>query len=344
MGPLTIGNDTMKKFLLRIGDYVFVMRPLILIPAWSFFLVGAAAGRGHASFSFGFSDAPAALFYSFGCLTAILVTAYLLNQVFDVDSDRRNRKGHYLTRGIHKTRTVVAMALVAFILASYFFRFVNASQRVPLAVALALSLAYSLPPLRLVARPIVDLLANAAGYGAVAFISGFTVYNSSITDAAALSLPYVFLVGATFLHTTILDIDGDKQSGKITTTVLVGVRRSTIAAWVLVVFGGVSAALISLPRYGDRLSLVVLSVGFVAFSVAVFRIFRGGGTSVSSNTVQAATVLVTVPAAIAWPAYLVLLVPIVATARPYYRIRFGLNYPGPASAVRNGPAQSSKDV
>ncbi len=334
----------MKRFLLRIGDYVFVMRPLILIPAWSFFLLGAAAGRGRTGFLLGFSDAPAAFFYSFGCLTAILITAYLLNQVFDMDSDRRNRKGHYLTRGIFKVRTVVLMAVVAFLLASYFFRFVNASQRLPLAVALVLSLTYSLPPLRLVARPFVDLLVNAAGYGAVAFISGYAVYDASITDAAALSLPYMFLVGATFLHTTILDIDGDKRSGKITTTVVIGVRRSAIAAWVLVVLGWVSAALISLPSYGNRLSLVILSLGFVVFSVAAFRIYRDGGTQVSSNTVQAATVLVTIPAAIVWPAYLFLLAPIVATARPYYKARFGLSYPGPASAVRTGPAQSSKDV
>ena len=33
-----------KRILLRIGDFIFVTRPLILIPAWSFYLLGARAG------------------------------------------------------------------------------------------------------------------------------------------------------------------------------------------------------------------------------------------------------------------------------------------------------------
>jgi 4-hydroxybenzoate polyprenyltransferase len=318
----------MKKLLLRLGDYVFVMRPLILIPAWSFYLLGAAAGERRSTWM----SVPAPFLYGFACLSAILVTAYLLNQVFDQESDRRNRKGHYLTLGIFSVRTVVLMAVVAFLLASYFFRSVSAAQRIPLVLALVLSLAYSLPPLRLVARPFVDLLSNAVGYGGVAFVTGFASFDASIRDAVLLALPYFLLVGATFLHTTILDVDGDRDSGKITTSVVIGERRSAVLACVLAAAGLVPAVAVSFGTYGDRLSAMILGVCFVVFLYAAVKASGGRRSRASSNAVQAATVMVTLPAAISWPIYFTLLAPIIVAARFYYRARFGINYPGPAGA------------
>ena len=332
----------MKKTLLRLGDYVFVMRPLILVPAWSFYLLGAAAGRRAAGatppgFEL-FSSAPYGFYYGFACLTAILITAYLLNQVFDQESDRLNGKGHFLTRGIFSVRTVVLMAAVGFLFASYFFRFVAYAQGVPLILAVVLSLAYSVPPLRLVARPFVDLLANAVGYGGIAYVVGFGSWSPLVADATLLAVPYVLLVGATFLHTTILDADGDRDSGKKTTTVVIGVGASAVLACVLAVAGLVSALVISLARYGDWPPVMILAVCAAVLVHSAVRLRRTGVTASSSNAVQAATVMVTVPAVIAWPAYLILLAPIVAAARVYYSARFGITYPGPAGI------RTAKDV
>jgi 4-hydroxybenzoate polyprenyltransferase len=321
----------MKKVLLRLGDYLFVMRPLILVPAWSFYLLGAAAGRRYAGDPTADIQAPAAFYYGFACLTAVLVTAYLLNQIFDVESDRLNRKGQFLTRGIFRVRTVVLMAMAAFMFASYFFRSLDAAQRLPLILALVLSLAYSLPPLRLVARPFVDLLANAAGYGGVAFAAGYTAWQPAVGDAVALSIPYVLLVGATFLHTTIMDLDGDMRSGKITTSVVIGVRASAVTACALAGAALAPAVAVSLRRFGDRLSPVIAAVCLVVFVYGAVRLLKTKDAAASSNAVQAATVTITIPAAIAWPGYFLLLAPIVVAARYYYRARFGISYPGPAA-------------
>jgi 4-hydroxybenzoate polyprenyltransferase len=317
----------MKRILLRLGDCVFVMRPLILIPAWSFFLLGAAAGSRRSPHPY----TPDAFYYGFACLTAILVTAYLLNQIFDQESDRLNRKGHFLTQGIFRVRTVLLMALVVFSLASFLFRSVNDAQRSPLVFALALSLAYSLPPLRFVARPVVDLLANAVGYGGIAYATGFAAFDPSIASAAVLSLPYLFLVGATFLHTTILDIDGDRDAGKTSTSVFIGERASAVLACLLAGAGLVPAVLTSYNRYGDIISPVILSAGFVVFVYAAVKLLRTRDRSASSNAVQLTTATVTIPAVTAWPIYLVLILPLLISARYYYRARFGLSYPGPAT-------------
>ncbi len=67
--------------LLRICDFIFVLRPLILIPAWSFYLIGAATAiETNPDYPRGFPGLTAFL-----SLTAILITAYLLNQIFDRD-------------------------------------------------------------------------------------------------------------------------------------------------------------------------------------------------------------------------------------------------------------------
>jgi len=330
-------DRTMRRILLRIGDYIFVTRPLILIPAWSFYLLGASAGRDRTAV------APPAFYYGFLCLTAILITAYLLNQIFDRESDRRNDKGHFLTRGIFKVRTAVFMAAAAFLCASYLFRSAGETQRTPLVAALVLSLVYSLPPLRLVARPVLDLLANAVGYAGVAYAAGYTAWGASSADAAARSIPYVALVGATFLHTTILDADGDAETGKITTTVAIGVARSAVLSGVLAASGWVWSLAVSLPAHGDWVAAVLLTLAIFVFASAAVRIARrpAAATAISSNAVQGAVAVVCVPAAIAWPWYLLLVVPVVVLSRFYYRARFGINYPGPSDRQRSGVSGST---
>ena len=326
-----------KRVLLRAGDFVFVMRPLILIPAWSFYLLGMRAGRIEAR-----GEPPAGgIAAGFVCLTAILITAYLINQVFDRESDRLNDKGHYLTRGLLSVRTVVLMAIAFFVLASATFRNVATLQRIPLVAALIVSLAYSLPPIRLCARPFADLVANAIGYGGLAFVTGFVSWSESPLIAWIRAVPWVFMVGATFLHTTILDAEGDGRSGKITTSVKIGAGWSALLSVLLAAAGTGWAWAVSWSSRGDLLSPVVLTISLVAFFVAYIRIrplcVEGAAASedlhrISSNAVQLATFTATGAAVLFAPLYLVALVPLVILARLYYRARFGLRYPGPAPA------------
>lgn len=315
-----------RRILLRIGDFIFVTRPLILIPVWSFYILGSRAGeqslaRGDAGAGYDVAG--------FVCLTAIMITAYLINQVFDQDTDRRNNKGHFLTRGILGVRTVVAMALVSFAVASVTYQDTAPAQRLPLVAALVLSLVYSLPPIRLCARPFLDLAANAAGYGGIAFASGFLAHDPSGSAAAVRALPWVFLVGATFLHTTILDRGGDAATGKITTAVATGERPASVIALVLALSGPAAAWL---EGSTVAIALTLASLPLFAAGAAAHLLGWNSRARVSSYVVQAATLFVAVAAAAAEPRYLALVVPIVAVSRPYYRARFGVGYPGVADA------------
>jgi 1,4-dihydroxy-2-naphthoate octaprenyltransferase len=213
------------------------------------------------------------------------------------------------------------MALVSFFAASLALRWAQPEERVPLAIALVLSLVYSLPPIRLCARPIVDLAANAAGYGGIAFLVGHLATGGELAAGMLAAAPYVALVGATFLHTTILDVEGDRATGKITSTVMLGIRASQALALVLALGGLVWAGAAAWLGDGDPLAAIVLLVATPAFVVAL-------GRAASSNVVQFATLVVAAAAAFVEPLYLVLLVPLALAARYYYRARFGLDYPG----------------
>ncbi len=301
--------------LLRICDYIFVLRPLILIPAWSFYLIGA----GDAMEQFPY---PHALFPSprtFICLTAILVTAYLLNQLFDRESDARNRKCPFLAEGIFGAKTLLILALGFYFIASLFFRKLGDAQRIPLLSALILSLIYSLPPIRLCARPFLDLGANAVGFGGIAYILGYGLFANDFGAAVRQSLPFVLLVGATFLHTTILDTEGDRATGKISTSVYIGERASRIGALLLhglavlaaVFFGTVTAVLLTA----------------VTFPLSLYAL-RSGEKNKSSIHVQASTLIIALGAVVLWPVYLLILIPLVILSRYYHYRRFGIIYPG----------------
>jgi 4-hydroxybenzoate polyprenyltransferase len=258
------------------------------------------------------------------CLTSILISAYLLNQVFDRESDERNDKCFYLSRGIFQVRTLVILAAVFFLIASLAFQQIGGTQRLPLLLALVLSLLYSLPPVRLCARPFCDLIANAVGYGGVAYIIGFGVYRSSTIDAVIGASPYVFLVASTFLHTTILDVPGDRATGKISTAVFIGENRSAYLAGVLHAFGVIAAV--------ASANLLALIITAAAAPFTVYALAKRNPAA-SALLIQATTLVVTLGAVLFWPLYAVILTPLVILARVYYRRRFGIIYPGPQKSA-----------
>jgi 4-hydroxybenzoate polyprenyltransferase len=261
---------------------------------------------------------------AFSALTAILITAYLLNQVFDQESDKRNNKCLYLAHGLFRARTLVLFAIFSYLTALLTFHQVDNIQKSPLFIAAVLSLAYSLPPLRLCARPFLDLLANAIGYGGVAFVLGHELYAASPGNAARLAMPYVFLVAATFLHTAILDIEGDRLTGKITTAVFIGENASRRLAAILH-GAAVAAAIFS----GGITPLVITGATAPLSILALARKTRRA----SMLLVQGNTLVVALAAVALWPAFTIIIAPLIFLSRYYHAQRFGIIYPGPPRGV-----------
>lgn len=301
-----------RQVLITACDLVFATRPLILIPAWSFYLLGAAA-TPDATYGL---PSPTTLL----SLTAILAMAYLLNQVFDRVSDERNDKCFFLARGIFRVRTFVLLAFVLFAAGSAAYHRAPSNHHGALLAALVLSLIYSLPPIRLCSRPVLDAVANAVGYGGIAWLLGYLAGGGEAGEGWRPALPYVFLVASVFLHTTLLDEEGDRMAGKQSTAVWLGTVRTARLALLL---HGV--ALLAAILYGNA---TAVWVNALAMPASVFA-WRRRQRAASSIAVQGATIIVTAAAMWHWPAYAVVVIPLLWAARVYYYRRFGIRYPGP---------------
>ncbi len=319
---------------LRAGDFVFVLRPLIMVPAWSFYALGVHLAPVPARVElFSVIVQP-----GFWCLSALLASAYVVNQIFDQASDRLNGKGLFLTQGAFRARTMIAIALACFLGASWLFQRVEDAQRIPLLAAMLLAFAYSLPPLRLCARPWLDLLANAIGYGGLAFAAGAGGVSDYALAAFLDAAPWMLLVGATFLYTTILDVDGDTAARKRTTTVAIGVSLSARLATVLAAAAAANQAWVFFRKDGSAANAMVAGVALAGFAIANILIARmesvdpaaraASRARASARLVQTITALFAVWACIRDPALLMVVVPLVVAARFYYRARFSIRYPG----------------
>lgn len=296
---------------MRVVDFFFALRPLVLVPAWSFFLLGAAAARRSGAAP----DFPAA---SCVCFTLVMLAVHLVNQVADRDSDRLNEKGFFLQRGIFTPRQYLCAAALCLAGGIGGAWRLQASPGVVVAAAV-LGLAYSVPPLRLAARPGFDLAANAAGYGGIAVLMGAPEPARAGSPFVALVMASCMLaVGAVFLHTTLLDQEGDRRTGKRTSGVVWGTAptRYVAAACAL-------AALLAAAGAGWLLTAIPATVlALLALGAAL------APAKVPSRRVcVAASAAYALSAGVAWTPFLPLLALLALATRIYYRRRFQIAYP-----------------
>ena len=296
---------------MRIVDFFFALRPLVLVPAWSFFLLGLGAAR---------QGAPEAPFpvARLGCFTLVMAAAHLVNQVVDRESDLLNGKAFFLQRGIFAPRHYVlaaALLLGAGIGGAVWLHAAPAW----IAAAAGLGLAYSVPPLRLAARPGADVAANAAGYGGIAVALG----AGGMSAAWGPRLPWLvassaLAVATVFLHTTLLDLDGDRCTGKRTAGVAWGASaaRRLAAGFALAALLGALLSRWWLP-VAAAAALAALAVGGAVLPARV----------PSRRLCVGASALYAGAAGAAWMPFLPALVVLALLTRAYYRRRFQLVYP-----------------
>jgi hypothetical protein len=283
---------------MRLVDFFFALRPLVLVPAWSFFILGwAAAGAVH----------PFPLIRA-AALTLVLIGGHLVNQIVDFETDRMNGKGFFLQRGIF-TRRTYAFATAACVVAGIGLAVAETQAAGRIAAAALLVVAYSTPPVRLAARPGFDVAANALGYGVLAPCIG--AGRAALPAAVVASCAAV--VAAVFLHTTLMDIDGDRRSGKRT----IGVAVS--AHWCRIVAAGLALAAVFVGRDDPPRIAATAAVALLCIAASVRLSSRAvvvGGTAAFAL-------------AAGWmqPLFALAVAILVAATRLYYSRRFALSYP-----------------
>lgn len=299
-------------------DYIFLLRPMILIPVWTFFLLGAY----HASRVMTV-PVPFSRFLLGGlAMTALIGAVYIMNQIADRESDLANTKLFLIPYGIVSIRAAwieaAALVAVAFTIGAIFlppaFTFI-------MVLGLALGAGYSLEPVRLKRRAVFDVLANMLGNGILNTLAGWVALGAPTAGWTVL-LPYPLAVASVHLVTTLADIEGDRRSGFATSGTVLGVPRGIAVSTALMITAAALAALI-----GNRVALVASLLSLPAFLVPG-RSLKGSPMSRGMLLpAKVATLVFSVAAGLLLPLYIPFLAVVILMTRRYYRVRFGIAYP-----------------
>ena len=301
----------MRNVLIKLLDYFFATRPVLFMPVWTIALLGAGRAAGHLLSS---ETAGSLLFATAGIFGAV----YLVNQIFDRESDRINNKVFFLSRKILSVPEAAILTIglnlaalaVALLISGYaFVLFVG---------IVVLGIIYSAPPLRLKDRAWPALFANMLAHGSIVYLIGAGWKENVGLNHLIRSLPYFFAVGAIYLNTTLPDMEGDRGAGKKTVAVVYGER---FAQGMALVFVLLAIGIAIFTRDYDFLLPAILSLPFFALALDRKSVrFSVWGT-------KAALVLLSLSAVLYFYWYVLILAAGFLAVRIYYKRRFGMVYP-----------------
>jgi 4-hydroxybenzoate polyprenyltransferase len=297
--------------MLKYLDYLFLIRPVLMPPVWTILLLG----HRRSSQLFGENNLP-----GLGILlvTFLVGAVYVLNQIFDIESDRQNQKLFFLARGYISKRSAISEMILLNLISVIPAFLISQELGFLFILGMIFGILYSTPPVSLKNRPIGGLMLNAFAHGNLAFLIGWSMNYSLSMRSLLFSLPYMFAVGAIYLNTTIPDIEGDRRAGKITLAVRWGKERVIILSSFLVAVAMV-------------LSFLVKDIPFLIASALSFPFFIFSAFSKKEREIILATkvsiLLLSIAAGIFYTWYFVILIFGFVGTRLYYKARFNLDYP-----------------
>jgi len=155
--------------------------------------------------------------------------AFMINDVIDAPDDARDpikTKSNIISQGLLTIHEAYLLCGIIFITSSALF-FLGGS--LPFLVGLGtlfLSLFYSMPPLRLKARPIVDVLAHVLMLSAFLLLSSYLAYDTKLLAGWWVILAVTFASAYGQFYNQVDDFETDKQAGLNNTAILIGKQYS----------------------------------------------------------------------------------------------------------------------
>lgn len=297
-----------RSNIAQVADHIMFVRPLLLIPVWTPALLGFWAGGGEIVFM---------KFIDVIILTSGLgVFVYGFNQLCDVAGDKLNRKNTMMALGL------VSPAMAVFIsisgaLSSIIISVSNGIIPTILTfVGLVLGIAYSLPPLRFKDRPFHSLISNGLGHGALIFIIGWSIAGKWSWWAIPRAIVYAIAYSGVYCFTTVPDILGDRQVGKITCAVRWGAQKAMTIGLICIFIAGLIGFIVDEP------ALFITAIVSLPFYVLAI---HNPEKCVRAN--QVAVLALSILACFYIPPYIILILTTIIFSALYYRKRLGIKYP-----------------
>ncbi|NOR17934.1 hypothetical protein GQ543_09560 [candidate division WOR-3 bacterium] len=298
-------------------DYFFILRPLILIPCWNFLLIGSYLARGKSGFTI-------EIILGLIIYTFIMGGVYILNQIMDIETDRINKKLFLLSEGYIPVKYAYIEMAVLWILAILLSIQFNVIFLLFISISLVIGVFYSLPPIKLKGKPILDTVSNGIGYGVINFSIGWLLFRSFEWSMFYRFFPYFLSISAVFINTTIVDIKGDRRAKEFTTAIFLGENIAYVSSTILMI-----GAIIVAFMLKDYVCLIPVAVSLPLFIyVAVYSLIKNKiNRKLTIVSFRLPGLLFTFITAFLYPVYFLILIVVLIGMRIYYKNRFGISYP-----------------
>lgn len=303
--------------LSKLFDYLFVLRPMLFLPVWTVFSAGFFSAKRFLPLPMQVDNSGWGLTIGIA-LTLLMGSAFILNQIVDVPTDRLNRKLFLIADGhipvkIAILETVILGILPLAIAAIFSIKMAGLF----IAIYLVTGIFYSLPAFKWKDRPWLGLLANALG-AILIFACGWWIKNISLLQPLLHAMPYAAAVSAVYIFTTVLDQKGDMKFNKKTFAVCFGLRTVIWAGLFFEIVALVSAWLLNDP--------LIFYPALLALPFFIRAAHRQSWPEVI-RAIKFPILFLSV--AICWflPNYFFLLALTYYLSKWYYYFRFGLHYP-----------------
>jgi len=248
----------------------------------------------------------------------IMGSSFVLNQLRDIESDKKNRKLFIISDGILSVSAakfeVIGLTLVAFLITFW----IKIEVGIFIVIFFIVTgILYNYPPAKLKDRPWSSLLANAL-MGWLAFGVGWISINSISHHLILDSLPYICFNTALYLFTTLPDREGDQQSGKKTIAVIWGLRKVIFTAFYIYIAGFFLCLYLM-----DLQALVFYILTLPWFIKTIIR----GSISDTNQATKYGILFFALSVCLRWPVYLFIMIIGFYGTKFYYRKRFNFDYP-----------------
>jgi 4-hydroxybenzoate polyprenyltransferase len=292
-------------------DYIFIARPVLMPPVWTIFLLGYQR-------AFFYSNQKNPLGWVFLLVSLSIGAVYILNQIYDIESDRINKKLFFLAEGLVSSKSAWIETTLLFSISIISAFFISTQLGILFLIGFIFGILYSFPPSCFKNRPFWGFLSNSIGHGSLAFLLGWAVNDSVNAKAFIFTLPYLLAVGAVYLNTTLPDMEGDRKMGKMTLGVKYGIFTVSLISAILVSISVILA--LSLSDYPFFFA-ALLSLPFFVWSVWTKK------TKMIILSVKSAVLFLSFVAVYYHPWYFLVLFLGFLGTRIYYKKRFGMVYP-----------------
>jgi 4-hydroxybenzoate polyprenyltransferase len=298
-------------------DYFFILRPLILIPAWNFLLIGSFLASRQGGFTMD-------LVWGLVIYTFVLGGVYILNQIMDIETDRLNKKLFILSGGFITVKVAYIEMAVIWSLAILFSIKFGTVFLIIIVISMLMGVMYSLPPIKLKGKPILDTLANGIGYGMINFAVGWLLIREFDPSMFGRFLPYFLSICAVFINTTIVDIEGDRKAEEITTGVFLGANYAHLVSTFVM-----AGAIISAYIQRDYICLIPAAVSFPLFVYSAVYCSKNNRVNRKATiaSFRLPGLFFTLITCLLFPFYSFVVLAVLVAMRVYYKQRFGMTYP-----------------